>query len=104
MLAPRMLAPLVREHPAATEVFDQDTRKAFGGFGFRGPGGDPLVERLVEQCAVVVEISGQLIASMLCLTSRRHSLPDEVRGSVPGAVDTSMAGTTHHTDTTRATH
>jgi hypothetical protein len=43
------VAPLVREYPALTEVFDQLAWKPFAGFGFRGPADDLLVEYLVEQ-------------------------------------------------------
>lgn len=88
------------------EVLDQLAGKAPAVFGFGRPIHDLLVEHLVEQSAVGIDIRdirprNHFITSMLRLTSSRRSFPDDVRGSEPGARNTTSAGTTPHCEATR---
>ena len=77
-----LVAPLAGEDAGSAQILDQLSRKAFGCFGFRGPGDHLLVEHLAQQCAVPGNIEGDgcghdRATSRFRLTSSRRSLPDD---------------------------
>ena len=92
---------LSREDPGCAQILDQLARKAFGGFGFRGPGDDTCRRR--PRPAVRGTRSSGIDGCghdprhlQVRLTSSRRSLPDDVRGSDPGGRTTTSEGTTPH--------